>query len=86
MGGYLTTGNASIIYQTIANMQYYLTNLYASQIYQTISSMYFYQKVSDMVNYQPKNSYQLTQDMNYFLSISSAILNYQPISQMSNYF
>ena len=25
MNGYLTTGNASVIYQTIANMQYYLT-------------------------------------------------------------
>ena len=73
MSGYLTTGNASTIYQTINNMQYYLTILNASLTYQTISGMYLYQKVSDMVNYQPKNSYHLTQDMNYFLSISSAI-------------
>ena len=78
MTGYLTTGNASIIYQTIANIQYYLTNLYANQIYQTIFGMYLYQKVSNMVNYQPKSSYQLTQDMNYCLSIRSAILNFQP--------
>ena len=46
---------------------------------------YFLSISSAILNYQPKNSYQLTQDMNYFLAISSSILNYQPISQMSNY-
>ena len=40
MIGYLTTGNASIIYQPIANMQYYLTVLNVIQTYQTISGMY----------------------------------------------
>ena len=39
-------------------MQYYLTILNASLIHQTISGMSLYQKVSDMVNYQPKNSYK----------------------------
>ena len=59
-------------------MQYYLTNLYATQIYQTIFCIYLYQKVSNMVPYQPKSSYQVKQDMKYFLAISSPILNYQP--------
>ena len=85
MSGYLTTGNASTIYQTINNMQYYLTILNASLTYQTISGMYLYQKVSDMVNYQPKNNYVLSQDILPYLSISSAILNYQPKFNLNDY-
>ena len=79
MNGYLTTGNASIIYQTIANMQYYLTMLNASLIYQTISGMSLSQKVSNMVNYQPKINYVLSQDILQYLTISSAIYTYQPL-------
>ena len=85
MSGYLTTGNASTIYQPIKNMQYYLTILNASVTYQTISGMYLYQKVSDMVNYQPKNNYVLSQDIVQYLTISSAIYTYQPKFNLNDY-
>ena len=35
------------------------------------------QKVSNKVSYHHKNSYQLAQDIIYFLSMNSAMLNYQ---------
>ena len=54
VSGCLTTGSATTIYQSTANMQYYLTVLNAIQTYQTISGLYVYQKVSDMVNSQLK--------------------------------
>ena len=39
-----------------------------------------------MINYQPKNNYVLSQDILQYLTISSAILNYQPKFTLNDYF
>jgi hypothetical protein len=77
---YLTTSNASTIYQTISDMSNYLTTATASSTYQTISDMPNY-----LTTATASSTYQTISNMSSYLTTAAASSTYQTISNMSNY-